>query len=178
MVIASEPKTIPLEAFLANPLERSEWVNGSLVEKPEMTAKTGRIQARLAYYWRSYLISSGQGGEVYTETACRTVERVRCPDVAYLTPDLVEQFGDFKVLPQSFSLIAEIISPTDEAEEVFTKVREYLESSAQEIWLIFPESQWLMVITAASQQLLGITETATTKLALPGFSVAVGELIA
>ncbi len=178
MVIASDPTVMSLEAFLAHPLERTEWVDQHPIPQPEMTAKTGRIQARLAYYWRSHLISSGQGGEVYTETACRTVGRVRCPDVAYLPPDLVDQFGDFKVLPHSFALIAEIISPTDQAEEVFTKVREYLESQAQEVWLIFSDSQWLMTITSTSQRLLGVKDTATTQLVLPGFSVGVAELIA
>lgn len=167
-----------LEAFLENPPERFEWVDEKLVEKPQMTAKTGRIQAKLARYWGNYKDSSGQGGEVYTETACRTVGRVRCPDVAYLPPELVDQFGDFKVLPHSFSLIAEIISPTDEAEEVFTKVREYLDSNAKEIWLIFPESRWLMIITANSQQLLNDQEVATAQQVLIGFSLSVGELIA
>lgn len=178
MVITSEPKTLSLEAFLENPPERFEWVNERLVEKPEMTAKTGRIQAKLARYWGNYKDSSGQGGEVYTETACRTIGRVRCPDVSYLPPDLVSQFGDFKVLPQSFPLVAEIISPTDEAEEVFTKVREYLESNGQEVWLIFPESQWLMIVAAQAQSLLNRDATAVTQLVLPGFSVSVGELIA
>ncbi len=118
--------TMPLDAFLERPPEHTEY--GQLIEKKHLTAKTGRIQAKLAYYWRTHLLSSNQGGEGYVEPPCRTTGRVRCPDVAYLTPDLVAQHGDFKVLPQSFSLIAEVISPTDEAEEVFTKVREYLTS--------------------------------------------------
>jgi Uma2 family endonuclease len=136
---------ISLEAFMENPLDRMEWVNGNLVTKGDMNAKTGRIQARLARYWGNYQESSGQGGEVYTETPCRTSGRVRCPDVAYLPPELVTQYGDFKVLPRSFPLIAEVISPTDEAEEVFMKVREYLASGCEEVWLIFPESQWVLV---------------------------------
>lgn len=167
-----------LEAFLENPPERLEWVDEKLIETPEMTAKTGRIQARLARHWGNYKDTSGQGGEVYTETACRTVERVRCPDVAYLPPAMVQQFGDFKVLPQSFPLIGEIISPTDAAEDIFSKVKEYLESHAQEIWLIFPESRWLMIITPEVQQLLSENQNATTIKVLPGFSVPVGELIA
>lgn len=143
-----------------------------------MTAKTGRIQARLARYWGNFKDANEPGGEVYTETACRTVGRVRCPDVAYLSPDRVREFGDFKVLPHSFPLIAEIISPTDEAEEVFTKVREYLESQGQDIWLIFPDSQWIMIVTADSQRLLGLHENASTEKILPGFSIPVSELIA
>lgn len=159
------------------PHDRTEWVDGQLVSQQDTTAKTGRIQARLARYWGNYKDSSGQGGEVYVETPCRTVGRVRCPDVAYLTASLVAQHGDFKVLPQSFSLIAEIISLTDEAEEVFTKVREYLASNCQEVWLVFPESQWILVITAQQQKLFGMSDTATTQIVLTGFSVSASELI-
>jgi Uma2 family endonuclease len=169
---------VSLEAFMENPRDRTEWVNGKLVDKGDMNAKTGRIQARLAYYWRDHFLSSQQGGEVYTETPCRTSGRVRCPDVAYLPPKLVTQYGDFKVLPLSFPLIAEVISPTDEAEEVFMKVREYLESDCEEVWLIFPESQWVLVITAQHQALRTLTDTVSTQRVLSGFSVAVSDLIA
>jgi Uma2 family endonuclease len=167
-----------LEAFIERPPEHTEWVDGQLIEKEQVTAKTGRIQAKLARFWGNYKDSNELGGEVYVETPCRTTGRVRCPDVAYLTPDLVVQHGDFNVLPQSFSLIAEVISPTDEAEEVFTKVREYLASGCAEVWLVFPESQWVLVITAAQQILYGLEQTASTQQVLSGFTVAVSELMA
>ncbi|MBD1825295.1 Uma2 family endonuclease [Cyanobacteria bacterium FACHB-DQ100] len=170
--------SISLEVFLENPIDHAEWIDGQIFEKKEMSAKTGRIQARLARYWGNYQESSQQGGEVYTETPCRTVGRVRCPDVAYLSPALVAQHGNFKVLPHSFLLIAEIISPTDEAEEVFTKVREYLASQCQEVWLVFPESQYVLVITADRQVLKTLGETVTTQKVLQGFSVSVDELLA
>ncbi|MBE9010782.1 Uma2 family endonuclease [Pseudanabaenaceae cyanobacterium LEGE 13415] len=177
MSIAIAPPT-SLEAFLENPIDRTEWIDGQIVTKPDMNAKTGRIQARLARYWGNYQESSQLGGEVYTETPCRTVSRVRCPDVAYLSPALVAQYGNFKVLPHSFLLIAEILSPTDEAEEVFTKVREYLSSQCQEVWLIFPESQYVLVITTENQVLKSLGETINTQKVLPGFTVSVDELIA
>ncbi len=169
---------ISLEAFLENPIDHTEWIDGILITKEDMNAKTGRIQARLARYWGNYQDSSRQGGEVYTETPCRTVGRVRCPDVAYLSPALVAQHGNFKALPHSFLLIAEIISPTDEAEEVFTKVREYLASQCEEVWLVFPESQYVLVITAENQVLKTLGETVNTQKVLQGFSIAVDELLA
>ncbi len=178
MLSTPDAPTVSLEEFLANPPDRTEWINGHLIKKQAMTAKTGRIQARLARYWGNYAASSGQGGEVYTETSCRTVGRTRCPDVAYLTPDLVAEYGDFKILPRSFSLIAEVVSPNDEAEEVFTKVREYLASECEEVWLVFPDSQWVLVITSQQQELRGLEDAATTHSVLSGFSVAVKELIA
>ncbi len=166
------------EEWLESPPDKTEWVNGELVEKTQMNAKTGRVQSRLSFYWRSYMISSGLGGEVYTETPCRTVGRGRVPDVAYLMPDLVAQYGDFNVLPQSFPLVAEIISPTDDAEEVFTKTNEYLESGCQEVWLLLPESQWIIVITPHQRLLFTKGEVASSQIVLLGFNVAVDELLA
>jgi Uma2 family endonuclease len=179
MLTVDRSQVMSLEEFLANPRDRTEWIDGHIQEKQkDMTAKTGRIQARLATFWNIYNTSQNLGGEIYVETACRTVGRVRCPDVAYLTPELVAEHGDFKVLPQSFPLVAEIISPTDEAEELFTKVREYLQSGCLEVWLLFPDSQWVLVITAAQQKLCSLEQTASTQQVLPGFNVAVSELLA
>ena len=108
----------------------------------------------------------------------KTIERGRCPDVSYLIPELVEHFGEFNVLSQSFSLIAEIIYPTDGAEDVFTKVKEYLNSGCQEIWLVFPESNWVLVVTQQRQILFSNGDIASTQSVLDGFSVAVNELLA
>ncbi|MEG4114888.1 MULTISPECIES: Uma2 family endonuclease [unclassified Microcoleus] len=173
-----EVPRISLEEWMENPPDSTEWVDGELVEKNGMTAKTGRIQSRLSRYWGNYALSSGQGGEVYTETGCRTVGRGRCPDVSYLTPELVAQFNDFTILPQSFPLIAEIISPTDKAEEVFAKTNEYLQSGCQEIWLVLPESQWIVVVTQQQRLLFARGEVVSTQIVLPGFSMAVDELLA
>ena len=123
---------LTIEDFMANPCDRMEWVDGQLVETNGMTLKHSRIQLRLGSSWGTYKDSSGQGGEVYTEPPCRTNRQIRRPDAAYLTPELVAQFGDVPTLPQSFPLVAEIVSPTDIAEDVFLKAQEYLASSCQE----------------------------------------------
>ncbi|MDQ2098533.1 MAG: Uma2 family endonuclease [Tychonema bourrellyi B0820] len=138
---------LALEEFIAAPPDRMELVDGQLVEKNGMTPKTGKIQSRLSRYWGDYKDSSGQGGETYVEVPCRTNRQIRRPDVAYLTPELVAQFGNIATLPQSFPLIAEIVSPTDIAEDVFLKAQEYLESCCQEVWLVFPESCLIFVMT-------------------------------
>ncbi|MFB2919983.1 Uma2 family endonuclease [Aerosakkonema funiforme] len=166
-----------LEDWMQNPPDGKEWVDGQLVEKNGMTLKHSRIQLKLGSYWRTYITSSGQGGEVYTEVPCRTNKQGRYPDVAYLTPELLAQFGEPAVLPQSFPLIAEIVSPTDFAEEVIAKSQEYLQSGCQEVWLVFPDNRWIIVITQ-NQRLVFISgEVVSTQTVLQGFSVAVDELL-
>ncbi len=176
-IVANVSAVFSLEDYMLNPPEHMEWVDGQLLEKNGMTLTHGRIQAKLASYWRIYMTDHGQGGEVYTDVPCRTNKQGRRPDVAYLTPELLTQFGESAVLPQSFPLIAEIISPTDAAEEVFAKVKEYLQSGCQEIWVVFPQSQWVLVITQQQQLFLSVGDVVSTQTVLQGFSMSVDELL-
>ncbi|WP_313929935.1 Uma2 family endonuclease [Microcoleus sp. FACHB-SPT15] len=104
--------------------------------------------------------------------------RSRRPDVSYLTPELVAQFGDFTVLPQSLLLIAEVASPEDSAEELFAKAREYLQSGCQEVWLLFPESQLVLINTQQRWLVFNPDDVVSTQTILQGFSVAVKALLA
>lgn len=167
-----------LEDFITNPPEKTEWVDGELIEKTDMTLKHGKIQLRLGRYWQDYKDSSEQGGEVYTDVPCRTNQQGRSPDVAYLTPELVAEFGDVATLPQSFPLCAEIVSPTDLAENVLLKAQEYLESDGEEVWLVYPESRWVMVIIENQGLMFKSGQIVSTQKVLKGFSVAVDELLA
>ncbi len=170
--------TLSLEEWLKNPPDGTEWSNGKLLAKNCITAKHGKVQARLAFLWINYKNNEQMGGEVYTETPCHTINRGRCPDVAYLTPDLLLEQGDFNVLSQSFPLIAEIVSPTDKAEDIFGKANEYLLSGCEEIWLIFPESQWVIILTSDERFLFTIGEQAATQIILHGFKIALDKLLA
>ena len=177
-VISNVSKVFSLEDWMLNPPKSTEWVDGLLVEKNGMTLKHGRIQSKLATYWRNYMNSSSQGGEVYTDVPCRTNKQGRRPDVAYLTPELLAHLGNSSVLPQSFPLIAEIVSPTDIAEEVIAKSQEYLQSGCQEVWLVFPENRWIIVNTYNQRLVFISDEVVSSQTALNGFSVAVDELLA
>jgi Uma2 family endonuclease len=170
-------KLYTIEDFVAHPVDDAEWVDGQVVEKTGMTVKHGVIQGRLSFYWRSYVMSSAQGGEPCTEAPCRTLKQVRRPDVAYITPELLTQFGQPDTFPQSFPLIAEIASPTDTAEELFAKAKEYLESGCQEVWMVFPTAQWILILTQTQHLWFTADEVASTQVVLKGFNIPVRELV-
>ena len=175
----SEPqKVISLEEFLVKPPDRMEWVDGNLVEKTGMTFKHGLAQVNLATSWKNYKNSSGQGGEVVTEVLCRTNKQGRRPDVAYITPELLPQAGNFTSFSQSFPLIAEIASPEDSGEELFAKAQEYLESGCLEVWLLFPEARLIFVNAGEYWLLFNADEVVNTQRVVAGFSVPVSELLA
>lgn len=176
-IISNDPKILSLEDWMANPPDHTEWIDGELVEKTDMTLKHSKVQSNLSFQWRIYQDSSQQGGQVYTDVPCRTNKQGRFPDVAYLTPDLVAQYGDAKVLPQSFSLSAEIVSPTDLAEDVIAKAQEYLQSGGKEVWLVYPENSWIIVVNNESRKIFIASEIVSTQKTLLGFNISVDELL-
>ena len=182
MVLSTAPITSSdseiLQTEIINLPENMELVDDKLIEKTGMTFKHSVTQANIARYWGNHIVSSGQGGKVCTEAPCRTGKQTRRPDVAYITAKLLEETGEFTILPQSFPLIAEIASPDDSGEALFAKAKEYLESGCQEVWLVFPESLWIIVISQAKHLLLTLGEIVNTQEVLQNFSVSVDELLA
>lgn len=176
MSIATVTETFTLEDFLANPPAHQEWVNGKLVETTT-TVKHSYIQSRLSRYWANYINQSGQRGETLIALPCRTVNQGRRPDVSYLTPELLEQFGEVSALPQSPPLIAEVATLTDSAEDLFAKASEYLDSGCQEVWLLFPESIRVLIITQNQTLAFKSGDVVSTQIVLLGFSVAIDELL-
>ena len=154
------------------------WVEGHAIERNGMTLKRSRTQATLATCWKNYNAQNKSGGEVYTEAPCRTQKKGRYPNVAYLTPELLTQFGQEDVLPQSFPLCAEVVSPTDFAQDVIAKAQEYLQSSGEEVWLLLPENYWVIVVTQDSQKIFVSSQVVSTQKILIGFSIVVNELFA
>jgi Uma2 family endonuclease len=176
MTIALSQAGLTLEEFIAHPIEGKEWIDGNLVEKTGMTIRHSKIQARIARLWGNYLLQSEQGGEVYVELPCVTQCQGRRPDVCYLTPELVEQFGNDVTLPQSPPLVVEVASPTDFAEDLFAKAAEYLDSGGLEVWLVFPESNRLLIITQTQTLAFHSPDEVAIQKVLSGFRVALSEL--
>lgn len=187
MVIISTSPAVDEEDFDASPIpperydevpEGMEEVDGELIEKTGMTLSHAATQGNLILAWGNYIASTGLGGKVYPEAPCRTDKQRRRPDVAYLTPELLEQYGQPNIFPHSYPLIGEVASPDDCAEMLFHKTREYLRSGCQEVWLLFPENRLVMIITAASWLVFDEAKTVNTQTVLPGFNISVAELFA
>jgi Uma2 family endonuclease len=173
----SEAPVYSLEDWMQNPPDHAEWVDGELVEKDDMTLKHGQIQSGLSRQWGNFKDGQALGGEVYTDVPCRTTRQGRKPDVAYLTPVLFAQYQSAKVLPQSFPLSAEIVSPTDLAEAVISKAQEYLQSGGEEVWLVYPDSRWVIVVTQDARLIFGSGEVVKTQKVLLGFEIAIDDLL-
>jgi Uma2 family endonuclease len=73
--------------------------------------------------------------------------------------------------------VAEIASPTDVAEELFAKAQEYLNSSCQEVWLVFPEGRRILILTENQTIAFQFGDRISTQVVLEGFNITVDELL-
>ncbi len=74
-------------------------------------------------------------------------------------------------------LAVEIVSPSENLADLHQKLREYFESGAQEVWLLFPETQEVHRYTGLLKvEVLRRDDVLSSESLLPGFQVRVAEL--
>jgi Uma2 family endonuclease len=84
--------------------------------------------------------------------------------------------GTFQYYNKVFPLIAEVVSPTDTVNDVFGKAYEYLNSGCEEVWLVFTEERWIIVVNHSDRNVYASEETLTSGV-LKGFSTTVNALL-
>jgi Uma2 family endonuclease len=126
-----------------------EW-NKGLVEKSEaMNQQQALIQALLIRYFEKTSVYV-KGGTLIAETDIDTSpQQIRKPDLAIFSHEqLLRMYKGQREIP---SWVAEIISPSDNANKIFEKLEEYFQAGVQVVWHIYPESSQVYVYTASDQ---------------------------
>ncbi len=109
------------------------------------------------------------------------VDRNRRPDAAFVT---FERWAKGRPLPASDNawdvlpnLCVEVVSPTDLAEEIQTKIAEYLRAGVTLVWVIYPQRQQVHVYeNAATIRVLNRTDELDGGTVLAGFRLPLTEL--
>jgi Uma2 family endonuclease len=158
--------------------EAYELVDGELIPLPGPTPWHARIRDRLVQLIRNYFDRNPIGGAI-SETDCRvTGNVVRRPDLSIFLGERWLQL-DLKTIPvpSAPDIAVEVYSPAEYVIDATRKVREYLNSGSQEVWLLDSENLELQVRTKAAIRVLN-TGDVLESLLLPGFSIAVAALLA
>ena len=160
-----------------------EIIDGMKVEMPPMSSYAIRIANRLAFQINTFA-AKHELGEAIVEDIFNlrlSLDRNRRPVVAFMSchrwpkdrPQPTE--GDvWDVVPD---LMVEVVSPNDKAEELLTKIREYFEAGARQVWVIYPrerlaylhESRFQVRIITDQEELNGGN-------VLPGFQYPLAKL--
>jgi len=81
----------------------------------------------------------GERGEVIPECPVETSEGVKVADVAWISPERYESVKDQDAYRTAPELCVEVMSDSNSAREMQTKVRLYLEIGALEVWVCAPD---------------------------------------
>ena len=180
--VVRQQRRISLTEFLRNYSDKEdgykyEWNNG-LVEK---TKTMNQQQAHFFFILlESFQKTSAfkNGGGLITETDMFTsTEQMRRPDIAFYTGGQrrLMKNGENQVAPW----LAEVISPSDNADKINEKLEEYFRAGVQVVWHIFPASNQVYVYTAPDKVTICRGKTGCSGApALPDFEISAEDLFA
>ena len=159
-----------------------EIVDGKVVEKT-MGAAEGRIASKLGRILGNHTEAAGLG-ETFVEVLFRTnpeTEQARRPDVAFLSigrwPAGREPEGPS--YPLAPDLAVEIVSPSDLADDLQRKIREYFAAGVRQVWVIYRTTATIVVHESAStSRTLSRADILDGGAILPGFLLPVSGLLA
>jgi Uma2 family endonuclease len=159
---------------------RRELVRGEVIETMPPGGQHGAIAVVLAMLLRLWTKRSN-GGYVGVEAGyilAHDPDTVRGPDVSYVSAERIPPTG----IPEGFwtlapDLAVEVVSPSETADEVREKVRDFLHAGTPLVWTIYPRSREIVVHTPDGiARTYEFNDTITNSDVLPGFTCSVAEL--
>lgn len=105
----------------------------------------------------------------------------RKPDIAFVSKARrprgpIPRQAAWEVAPD---LAVEIVSPTNLADEVDSKVVEYFQAGVRLVWVLFPETRRMYVYESLERmRAIGVNDQLDGGDILPGFSIRLGDLFA
>jgi len=179
---ARQPKQISLKEFLRSYSDKEDGykyeLNSGLVEK---TTKMNQQQTNIFFILTRLFLNTAafkSGGGLTSETDMLTVgEQLRRPNIAYFAGSQILFMKQGR--NQIATWLAEVISPTDNADKINEKLEEYFRAGVQCVWHIYPSSNQVYVYTAPDKVTICRGETLCSGApALPDFEISATDLFA
>ncbi len=147
MTTAIHPKPLSVDEFLQRPAREDgcfeELIDGEVVVSPNVKKRYNDIVRRIE---RLLLPLEQHGFVIHGEVACR-INDYALPntDVCAIRKDRWDAVGDDDFLRESPALVVEVASPGNR--KLRHKVIQYLEHGAEQVWVVYPKSQTVLVMT-------------------------------
>src|SRR5712691_6844035 len=162
-------------------VERYEGVNGVRVEREPMGAFETVLASWLCYLLNSFAVGRKLGLAVsevlFVLNAQQDVKRR--PDVAFVSSarwptSVVAREPAWNVVPD---LAIEVVSPSNLAEEIDSKITDYFQAGVRLVWVFYPDSGRVYVYQSPTQvSILERTDTLDGGEVLPGLQLPMAQL--
>jgi Uma2 family endonuclease len=159
-----------------------EIIDGVKVEMPPMSADSSAAGSDLATILTIWGLANNVG-KAYGEMLFRFAPgatKNRRPDVAFVSFTKwargvrPPQTNAWDILPD---VCVEVVSPNDNADEVETKVEEYLAAGVPMVWVVYPRHERVYVYDSPTQiRRFRKADTVDGGAVLPGFQLPLAEL--
>ena len=165
--------------------DRYELIDGEIVEVEEMGVYSGEIanilRDELSAYGREKKIGRARMDILYPIPTPEDDGRLRRPDVAFAR---FERWPENRPVPYRGNpaevvpdLAVEVISPTDNGDDIVSKLNEYLRAGVRLVWLIFPNEKQLYAYTSPRDvRIFTVDQNLDGSDILPGFLVPMATL--
>ena len=180
--VAEGPHT-PEELLTIPDGHRFDLIDGNLVER-SMGAESSLIATTLIFLLAQHVKTNGLGRVFAPDCGYQIFptrpKRVRFPDGSFVArgrlPDDRTPLGHIRIPPD---LAIEVVSPNDLAYEVEEKIEEYLEAGVKLMWVVYPNTQRVLVFRLQGPTTrLGTDDDLSGDDVIPGFTCRVAELFA
>ncbi|MBI3683641.1 MAG: Uma2 family endonuclease [Acidobacteria bacterium] len=170
---------LTLEQFFAMPDDGHDYelVHGELVLMPPQDFEHESAKSEVTVALAFFLQNRRHLGWVYPETgAILDEDSWRKPDVCFIRQERLVKLGPKSRIEKAPDLCVEVVSPSNSQRQIAEKVRHYRSTGATAVWVLYPNSQEIHVITKDRDQWLGPEDSLEQPDLLPGFSVPVKSL--
>ena len=104
---------------------------GHIIMSPPPAPSHGSFQLEIGYLLRSLMPQ----GRVLTECPISTADGVKAADVAWASPQCMQQLGNQVCFPTAPEICVEVLSPSNTEAEIQEKMALYFDAGAKEAWI-------------------------------------------
>jgi Uma2 family endonuclease len=154
-----------------------ELDEGELLMEPSPALRHNLIRQRIAMKFIAF-VESRNLGVIAEEMDFRLASNtVRNPDVAFITAEHLKRIDlDRSPVDGAPALAVEVISPSNTAQDMAKKTRQYLQAGSRCVWVVYPSLRLVEIHLSSGMRQVREPELLQAEDLLPGFSLSLSYI--